>query len=167
MTASEWINGKEATMLIGCRYTHLKGLVVRGVIKVLLKPGRAPQYHRADVEAYAASEENLASASPQSNEEVIMSNNRVNNAWLPLTPIARDVVKPPNEGGGHFCGSSADLTRQPSPVNVPSHHFDVDRAKMAQPQSAIEPGKGAVPIRPGRAAAGLPLAYLRNAKDWK
>jgi hypothetical protein len=94
--------------------------------------------------------------------------NRAANAWLPLAAVSRGAVQPPNETHAHFCGGSADLTRQPNPVQMPSHRFDVNVAKMPQPQSAVAPAKlpRAVPVEPPR-PAGLPLAYLRNAKDWK
>jgi hypothetical protein len=49
-------------------------------------------------------------------------------------------------------GGSADLTRQQSPVVLPSHRFNVDDARMPQPPAAIEPGKGAVPVDPSAAA---------------
>jgi hypothetical protein len=84
---------------------------------------------------------------------------------LPLQHVAHGAVQPPNQTHDHFCGGSADLTRTASPVNLPSHRFDVDQAKMPQPQSAIAPARQprAVPVELPR-SAGLPLAYLRNAK---
>jgi hypothetical protein len=39
-----------------------------------------------------------------------------------------------------------------SPVHPPDHRFNVNHAKMPQPPSAIEPGKGAVPVNPWDAA---------------
>jgi hypothetical protein len=48
-------------------------------------------------------------------------------------------------------GGSADLTRQPSPVVPTSFRFNVDDARMPQPPSAFEPGKGDVPVDPSDA----------------
>jgi hypothetical protein len=45
-------------------------------------------------------------------------------------------------------GGSANLERRPSPVVLPSHRFNVADARMPQPPSAIEPGKGAIPVNP-------------------
>jgi hypothetical protein len=36
----------------------------------------------------------------------------------------------------------------PSPVRPPDHRFNVDHAKMPQPPSATEPGRGAIPVNP-------------------
>ena len=87
-----------------------------------------------------------------------------------MANVERGVVKPPNqelqglaairshapragmaatpEHKTVLQGGSADLTRQPSPVAPPSTFFNVDNARMAQPPSAIDPGKGEVPINP-------------------
>jgi hypothetical protein len=62
------------------------------------------------------------------------------------TPRAEmPVVQRPNST---LLGGSADLTRQPSPVAPTSCRFHVDNARMPQPPSAIEPGKGEVPVNP-------------------
>jgi hypothetical protein len=61
-------------------------------------------------------------------------------------------VNPPNAGaGGDHRMGSYPLSGQASPVQPPNHRFDWDMAdaKMPQPASAIEPGKGAVPVNPG------------------
>ena len=88
-----------------------------------------------------------------------------------MAKVERGVVKPPNQelqglaatrshapragapatrGPNHapLQGGSADLTRQPSPVAPASCRFNVDDARMPQPPSAIEPGKGDVPVNP-------------------
>ena len=70
------------------------------------------------------------------------------NSYLPLDR-KNGCVKPSDYGaGGDRRGGSADLAGQPSPVTPPNHRFDVGMAKMPQPPSAIEPGKGAVPVTP-------------------
>jgi hypothetical protein len=90
--------------------------------------------------------------------------NRAANAWLPLQRVAHGAVQPPQ---AHFCGGSADLTRTANPVRMPDHRFDVNTAKMPQPQSEVAPARKprAVPVEPP--GPTLPLAYLRNARDWK
>lgn len=45
-------------------------------------------------------------------------------------------------------GSSGPRTRSGSPVTVPDHRFHVADAKMPQPPSAIEMGKGMIPVDP-------------------
>ena len=52
-------------------------------------------------------------------------------------------------------GGSADLTRQPSPVAPVNHRFNVDDARMPQPPAAVDPGKGAIPVNPFLASAGI------------
>jgi hypothetical protein len=80
---------------------------------------------------------------------------RAKNGFLPLSgePPA---THPSNEPGarGDRRGGSADLTPLASPVRVPDHRFNVENAKMPQPSSAIEPGKGAVPVNPPVASTG-------------
>ena len=71
-----------------------------------------------------------------------------NNSYLSLDRRAGD-INPSNHGtGGDRRGGSADLVGQASPVRLPNQHFDVGMAKMPQPPSAIEPGRGAVPVSP-------------------
>ncbi len=87
-----------------------------------------------------------------------------------MAKVERGVVKPPNqelqglaatrshapragmpatpEPTPALQGGSADLTRQPSPVAPARYHFNVDNARMPQPPSASEPGKGEVPVNP-------------------
>jgi hypothetical protein len=65
--------------------------------------------------------------------------------------------------GNAHVGSSAGTGRQASPVHPPDHRFDVGQAKAQAMtnqarQSAIEPGRGAIPIQPpgdGGAAAAI------------
>lgn len=74
---------------------------------------------------------------------------RANNSFLPLAGDPPD-AHPSNETGarGDRRGGSADLTPLASPVRTPDHRFNVENAKMPQPPSAFEPGKGAVPVNP-------------------
>ncbi len=74
---------------------------------------------------------------------------RARNGFLPLTGSPA-TVHPSNEPGarGDRRGGTADLTPHSSPVRVPDHRFNVENAKMPQPPSAVEPGKGAVPVNP-------------------
>jgi hypothetical protein len=72
--------------------------------------------------------------------------NRANNGYLPLAG-AKGSVRPLNHGGDRRNGS-APLGGMASPVHLYDHRFDVSKAKMPQPPSAIEPGKGAVPVNP-------------------
>lgn len=80
---------------------------------------------------------------PPSNE--IPGGNRANNGFLPLTRLSSPAL-PLNRGDRK--NGSASLAGMPSPVHLPDQRFDVRRAKMPQPPSAIEPGKGAIPISP-------------------
>lgn len=58
----------------------------------------------------------------------------------------------PNENLRNNRGSSNDPSRgvpqSATPPVIPSNRFDVSKAKMPQPPSVVEPGKGAVPIMP-------------------
>jgi hypothetical protein len=75
--------------------------------------------------------------------------NRANNGFMPLVREASP-VDPSNEAkvGGDRRGGSANLAGNASPVKMPDHRFKIEEAKMPQPPSAFEPGKGAVPIYP-------------------
>jgi hypothetical protein len=59
---------------------------------------------------------------------------------------------------------SFPLTESASPISPPDHRFNVGQVQMPQPGSAIEPGKGAVPVNPflagGAAARSLPVADM-------
>jgi hypothetical protein len=70
------------------------------------------------------------------------------NSYLPLDRRDGGVHASNYGTGGDRRGGSADLTGQSSPVVPPNHRFDVGMAKMPQPPSAIDPGKGAVPVTP-------------------
>jgi hypothetical protein len=106
-----------------------------------------------------------------------------------MAKVDRGIVKPPNQelqglaatrshaprGGTPAIprpkpalqGGSADLTRQPSPVAPASCHFNVDSACMAQPPSAIEPGKGDVPVNPFLASGSAITRALPIIDDAK
>jgi hypothetical protein len=74
--------------------------------------------------------------------------NGANNSYLPLDRKAGGANPSRYGPGADRRGGSADLSGQASPVTPPDHRFDVNMAKMPQPPSAIEPGKGAVPVTP-------------------
>ncbi len=71
------------------------------------------------------------------------------NGYLPLAGGA-STVHPSNEArkGGDRRGGTADLAGQAPPVKPPDHRFNIGDAKMPNPPSAFEPGKGAVPVNP-------------------
>jgi hypothetical protein len=74
--------------------------------------------------------------------------NGARNSYLPLS-LQAGSVKPSNYGDdGDRRDGCMPLGAMPSPVEPPNHRFDVGMAKMLQPPSAIEPGKGAVPVNP-------------------
>ena len=109
----------------------------------------------------------------------------------------RDVVKPPNEGDfkgdrrtngflplsgsgspvtasnlSRFmhgdAGGSADLARHASPVVPANARFvDGDPGYTSQPDSAVEPGKGAVPVNPFLASGPGVARASRIADDAK
>ena len=56
-------------------------------------------------------------------------------------------VNPPNSPADRRNGTMP-LSGGASPVNPPNHKFAAGSSKMAQPQSAIEPGKPAIPVSP-------------------
>ena len=83
-----------------------------------------------------------------SNEEGRGGDHRAN-GYLPLGGGA-PTVHPANEmgaGGDHRAGSFP-LTAGAPMVKPAQHRFNVDEVKMDQPASAIEPGKGAIPVNP-------------------
>ena len=89
--------------------------------------------------------------------------NRAHNGYLPLVGAAGPL--PP---GGPVCGDrrngSFPLGEIVSPVQLPAQRFDVETAKMPQPPSAIELGRGAIPVVPwdaaGRPSRVLPVADM-------
>jgi hypothetical protein len=89
---------------------------------------------------------------------------RANNGYLPLAG-AKGPALPLNHGGGRRNGS-APLGGMASPVHLPDNRFDVGKAKMPQPPSAIEPGKGAIPVNPWD-AAGQPSRALTQPDSEK
>jgi hypothetical protein len=80
--------------------------------------------------------------------------NRANHSYLPLAGTAGPDPFSHHSGGDCRKGS-APLGGLVCPVHPPDHRFDVGTAKMPQPPSAIEPGKGAIPVNP-RDVAGRP-----------
>jgi hypothetical protein len=74
---------------------------------------------------------------------------RAANSFLPLAG-GPPAAHPSNEArkGGDRRGGSANLAELASPVKTPDHRFNIEDAKMPQPPSAFEPGKGAVPVNP-------------------
>lgn len=80
--------------------------------------------------------------------------NRANNGFLPLSGVAGAVFSP-NNGLGDRRNGSAPLGGTPSPVHPPNVRFDVSKAKMPQPPSVVELGRGAIPVNPWN-GSGLP-----------
>jgi hypothetical protein len=91
--------------------------------------------------------------------------NMKNNGFLSLAGGA-STANPPNTGpGGDHRGGSFPLGGSASLVNPPNaRRFSVGDVEMPQPASAIEPGKGAVPVNPflpgGAAARALPVSDM-------
>ncbi len=83
---------------------------------------------------------------------------RRNNGFMPLSGGAA-TVRPSNMTGaaGDRRAGCMPLTGGASPVDPPNaKRFDVGMVKMPQPESAIQPGVGTVPVNPflpGGAAA--------------
>jgi hypothetical protein len=91
---------------------------------------------------------------------------RRNNGFLPLGGGA-STVHPANRAGagGDRRDGSFPLGGGASPVDPPNaKRFDIGMAKMPQPESAIEPGKGTVPVNPflpgGSAARSMPVSDM-------
>ncbi len=72
---------------------------------------------------------------------------RASHSYLPLAGAAGPDPFPHHRGGDGRKGS-APLGGTDSPVHPPDHRFDVHTAKMPQPASVVEPGKGAIPVNP-------------------
>lgn len=89
------------------------------------------------------------------NEEIKgTAGNRKNGSFA--QPKSASPAHPPNDphqGGDHRKNGFMSLAGQANPINPPNHRFTPHR--MAQPQSANKPGKGAIPIRPFN-NAGMP-----------
>jgi hypothetical protein len=106
-----------------------------------------------------------------------------------MAKVERGIVKPPNQEFQNLAttrsqapraempalppptpvllGGSADLTRQPSPVAPTSFRFNVDDARMPQPPSAFEPGKGDVPVDPSDACGSAIIRAFPFTDDAK
>jgi hypothetical protein len=88
-----------------------------------------------------------------------------NNGFLGLGGAA-GTVHPANQGaGGDHRNGSFSLGSSGSPINPPNmRRFSVGDVEMPEPASAIEPGKGAVPVNPflpgGAAARSLPVSDM-------
>jgi hypothetical protein len=87
--------------------------------------------------------------------------NRANNSYLPLGGSAGP-LPPSGPGAGDRRNGCVPLGGIASPVHLPVDRFDVETAKMPQPPSAIEPGKGAIPVNPWN-AAGRPNQAVPNS----
>lgn len=84
-----------------------------------------------------------------SNKEGAAGDRRMN-GFLPLGGGA-PTVHPANmtDTGGDRRNGSFPLGGSASPINPPNaKRFDVGMVQMPQPASAIEPGKGVVPVNP-------------------
>jgi hypothetical protein len=87
------------------------------------------------------------------------STNRANNGFLPLTKGASP-VNPPNNAAGDRRGGSSSLAGAASPVNPPNDGRFANGDKgtsgpaSANP-SAMEPGRGAVPVNPFLVSGGI------------
>jgi hypothetical protein len=91
---------------------------------------------------------------------------RRTNSFLPLSGAGSPVTAPNVSRFVHAeAGGSADLARRASPV-VPSNMrlVDGDPGYTSQPNSAVEPGKGAVPVNPFL-ASGPGLARASRITD--
>jgi hypothetical protein len=89
------------------------------------------------------------------------------NGFLPLSGSASPVR--PNEAfAGDHRGGSFPLSGGAPMTKPPEHRFNVSDAGMPQPPSAVEPGKGAVPVNPfmggGGKTTSLPVSDMPRAK---
>jgi hypothetical protein len=73
--------------------------------------------------------------------------NRASNGYLSLAGSPGPIPSTGLSGGDRRNGSSS-LGGMISPVHPPANRFDVEKAKMPQPPSATEPGKGSIPVNP-------------------
>jgi hypothetical protein len=87
------------------------------------------------------------------------------NGYLPLggggSPISPNEMK----DGDRRANGSGSLTGGAPMVKPPDHRFNVSQAQMPQPPSAVEPGKGAIPVNPflpggSPAMIGVPVADM-------
>jgi hypothetical protein len=91
------------------------------------------------------------------------------NGFMPLSGSAA-TVHPANmaAGGDRRANGSVSLSGGAPTINPPNHKFEAGMVKMPQPESAIEPGRGTVPVNPfvagGAAARSLPVADMAKGK---
>jgi hypothetical protein len=90
--------------------------------------------------------------------------NRANHSYLPLGPSA-GAAPPSGRSGGDRRRGCVPLGGMASPVQAPAHRFDIGAAKMPQPASAIEPGKGAIPVSPWDASGRPSRAVIEPDAD--
>lgn len=82
-----------------------------------------------------------------SNQEGAGGDHRAN-GYLPLAG-GTGTVHPANmAAGGDRRAGSFPLSGGAPMIAPAQHRFNVDEVQMAQPASAVEPGKGAVPVNP-------------------
>jgi hypothetical protein len=82
-----------------------------------------------------------------------------------VPPVAVPQLRSPNSAlQAGDPGGSANLTRHASAVAPINQRFNVDHARMPQPQSAIEPGRGDIPINPFL-ASGPGIARAKSIPD--
>jgi hypothetical protein len=90
------------------------------------------------------------------------------NGFLPLGGGAGAVSGPNQTHSGDRRGGTAPLGGQAGTIHPPDHRFNVDQAQMPQPPSAVEPGKGAVPVNPFQTGPGaaktMPIADMPKGK---
>src|SRR5262245_58918354 len=104
--------------------------------------------------------------------------NHASNSWLPLRGGAAPGSHPNNLGdqtspltkGGEVGGyrdrrgGTMPLGGVASTINAPNHQFNPGMSKMPQPPSAIEPGKGAIPVQPWT-QSGMPARVTMPIRD--
>jgi hypothetical protein len=88
--------------------------------------------------------------------------NRANNGFLLLAGSAGP-LPPAGPGGGDRRNGSFPIGKMASPVHAPVQRFDVETAKMPQPPSASEPGRGAIPVNPWN-AEGQPSRTISESE---
>ena len=94
-----------------------------------------------------------------------------NNGFLGLAGGA-STVHPANRSGPGAATAATARSRSAcgaSPINPPNNRrFEVGDVEMPQPESAIEPGRGADPVNPflgsGAAAKAMPVSDMAKGK---
>lgn len=84
-------------------------------------------------------------------------------------PTTRRRGSIPSRPPGPREGSTAPLARQASPVRPPDHRFSVDGLRAAKSadaarQSAVAPGKGAIPVTPAAGSDPVTLPKPRGGR---